>query len=152
MFNIICCKIHQTSINVSSCGIFTQVWRQRAVLNMLLLQAHAHFNYFSAAASKGSWLGSKTNPRRLLKTRHKSTLTKRVRAHFPVRPSFRRFPLRRNVIPVAFRIQRLKISLPLLKRMLKRSKIYKKIIKSQINKATGYVRRSEQANESKKTK
>ncbi|XP_020612915.1 uncharacterized protein LOC110051239 [Orbicella faveolata] len=106
----------------------------------------------SIPASKGSWLGSKTNPRRLLKTRHKSTLTKRVRAHFPVRPSYRRFPLRRNVIPVAFRIQRLKISLPLLKRMLKRSKIYKKIIKSQINKATGYVRRSEQANDSKKTK
>lgn len=93
---------------------------------MLPLQAHACFNSFSAAASKGR---SKTSPRRLLKTRHKSTLTKRVRVDFPVRPSF----------PVAFRIQRLKISLPLLKRMLKRSRIYKKIVKSQIDKATGHV-------------
>ena len=118
---------------------------------MLLLQTHAYFNSFSAAASKGSSLGSKTNPRRLFKTRHKSILTKRVRVHFPVRP-YHRFPLRRNVIPVAFRIQRLKISLPLLKRMLKRSRIYKKNLKSQINKATGYVRRSEQANDSENTK
>lgn len=115
-------------------------------------QAHPYFNSFSAATSKGSSLGSKINPRRLLKTRHKSILTKRVRVHFPVSPSYRRLPLRRNVIPVAFRIQRFKISLPSLKRMLKRSRVYKKIIKSQIHKATGYVGRSEQANNRKKTK
>ena len=119
---------------------------------MLLIRAHAYFNSFSAAATKGFSLGSKTNPRRLLKTSHRSLLTKRVRVHLPVRPSYRRFPLRRNLIPLAFHIQRLKISLPLLKRMLKRSRIYKKIIKSQINKATGYVRRSQHANDSKKTK
>ena len=113
----------------------------------ILKFTQTHFNSFSAAASKGL-LGIKTNPRHLLKTR----LRKRVRVHFPVSPSYRRFPLRRNVIPVAFRIQHLKISLPLLKRMLRRSKIYKNIIKSQINKATGYVGRSEQTNDSKKTK
>lgn len=152
MFSIICGNQHQISINVCCSCIFTQVCPQRAVLNMLLIQAHAYFNSFSAAATKGSSLGSKTNPRRLLKTSHRSLLTKRVRIHLPVRPSYRRFPLRRNLIPLAFRIQRLKISLPLLKRMLKRSRIYKKIIKSQINKATGYVRRSQQANDSKKTK
>ena len=115
-------------------------------------QAHACFNSFSAAASKGSLLDIKTHPRHLLKTRHKSILTKRVRLHFPVSPSYRRFPIRRNFIPLAFRVQRLKISLPSLNRVLKRSRLYKKIIKSQINKAPGYVGRSEQTSNSKKAK
>ena len=127
---------------------------QRVDLNMPPIkctQAHAYFNSFSAAASKGSLLGIKTHPRHLLKTRHKSILTKRVRLHFPVSPSYRR-PIRRNFIPLAFRVQRLKISLPSLNRVLKRSRLYKKIIKSQINKAPGYVGRSEQTSDSKKAK
>lgn len=110
-------------------------------------QAHSYLNSVSAAASKSSSLGSKMNPRRVLKTRRKALLMKRVRLlHFPVSlpRSYHRFSLRRNTIPIGFRIQRFKISLSPLKRMLKRSRVYKKIWKSRLQKATGKLGRSKQ--------
>ena len=110
-------------------------------------QAHTYLNFVSAAASKSSSLSSKINPRRLLKTRRQSLLMRRVRLlHLPISllRSYHRFPLRRNTIPVGFRIQRFKISLSPLKRMLKRSRIYKKILKSRLRKATGKLGRSKQ--------
>ena len=101
------------------------------------------FFFFAAVAgSKRPTLGRKVNLRRLLKTRRKLILTKRLPLEFPLSLSnLRRYPLRRKLIPLRLRIQRFKISLAPLKRMLKRSRAYRNLLKGKHK-----VGRSGQAN------
>ena len=82
----------------------------------------------TTAASKRRGQGRKVDVRRLLKTWRKLILTKRIPIVFPLSRSIFRSPLKRKVIPLGLRIQRFKISLAPLKRMLKQSKAYSKLL------------------------
>lgn len=82
----------------------------------------------SIPASKRPGQGRKVDVRRLLKTWRKLILTKRIPIVFPLSRSIFRSPLKRKVIPLGLRIQRFKISLAPLKRMLKQSKAYSKLL------------------------
>ncbi|XP_022788570.1 uncharacterized protein LOC111328409 [Stylophora pistillata] len=82
----------------------------------------------SIPTSKRTGQGRKVDVRRLLKTWRNLILTKRIPFAFPLSRSKFRYPLSRKLLPFGLRIQRFKMSLAPLKRMLKHSKTYNNLM------------------------